>query len=83
MREGVAESLGVSVDEVTLISAKEVTFSDSCLGAAAPGEMCLQVLTPGIIIVLDTPDGELTYHASKDGERFLPGSGKGIVSPES
>jgi hypothetical protein len=83
VRKGVAESLGVSVEEVTVISAKAVTFSDSCLGAAAPGEMCLQVLTPGLIIVLDTPKGELTYHASKDGERFLPGSGEGIVLPES
>jgi hypothetical protein len=35
-----------------------VMFSDSCLGVAQPGEVCLQVLTPGTYsVVVRAEDG--------------------------
>ncbi len=42
-----AESLGLKAEDLTLVTAFQVTWSDSCLGCQQPGAECLQVLTPG------------------------------------
>jgi hypothetical protein len=42
-----AESLGLKAEDLTLVTAFQVTWANSCLGCQQPGTQCLQVLTPG------------------------------------
>lgn len=86
----IAQSLGVAPEEVTLASYEPVEWPDSCLGLAGPGEMCLQVITPGHLVFFDTPQGQTEVHTDRSGRTFriapnpavpspgaLPGSGSG------
>lgn len=42
-----ADQLGVTVEEVTIISTEQVEWTDSCLGLGGPAEICAAVITPG------------------------------------
>ena len=42
-----AEALGLKPEALTLVTAFQVTWPNSCLGCQQPGTECLQVLTPG------------------------------------
>jgi hypothetical protein len=58
-----------------------VEWPDACLGAALPGEMCAQVITPGFRIVFDSPQGPIEVHTNATGDfyRLVPPSGPGGV----
>jgi hypothetical protein len=47
-----AAQLGVPVQQVELVDFNNVEWPDSCLGAAEPDEVCLQVITPGYQAIL-------------------------------
>ncbi|MEV6282958.1 hypothetical protein [Kribbella sp. NPDC051770] len=66
-----AERLGVFVDEITLVSAEEVTWPDSSLGCPEPGMMYAQVLTSGSRIVLTAGGRTYEYHAGGQRAPFL------------
>jgi hypothetical protein len=55
---------GVNVDEIATLSVEEINFSDSSLGVREPGVEYAQVVTPGIIIMLEADGEEYEYHAS-------------------
>lgn len=77
-RQAIAQKLGVALDQVVLASYTPVDWPDSCLGAAQPGEMCLQVITPGYRAFFDTPQGPIEVHLDRSGRFFrlvtAPGS---------
>jgi hypothetical protein len=62
-RADLAGRLGVPVDEVTLVSATEVTWRDSSLGCPQPGMNYAQVLTDGSRIVLAVGGKQDQYHS--------------------
>jgi len=53
----VAEALGLKPEALTLVTAFQVTWSNSCLGCQQAGTECLQVLTPGEQRLYRTVDG--------------------------
>ncbi len=59
-----ADQLGLSPDEITVVSAEPAEFSDGCLGLGGPAEMCAQVITPGWIVMLSA--GGQPYEAHTD-----------------
>lgn len=67
-----ASNLGLDVDDIVVVSSKDVEFPDSCLGVAVWDEMCAQVVSPGKIIVLKANGLEFEYHTSQDGRRVQP-----------
>jgi len=74
-----AAELGISPDEVTILSAEEVDWPDASLGCPEPGMMYAQVITPGYRFTLRA--GEETYevHTDYTGENMVvcsPGSGE-------
>jgi hypothetical protein len=79
-REAVAQERNLSLEEVQLQQYTFVEWSDSCLGAAGPEEMCLQVIMPGYRAVFSTPDGEVVVHTDSSGQIFRIVSG-GLLSP--
>ena len=58
---------GNSTDDLTVLRAEAVTWSDGSLGCPKPGRVYTQALVEGYLIIVDTPDGEKAFHA-KAGE---------------
>ena len=63
--------LGVSAEEVKLVSANEVTWRDSSLGCPQPGMHYAQVLTNGTQIILTAGGKQYHYHSSAKRPPFL------------
>jgi len=60
------ETLGA--DEIAVLNVSEAQWPDACLGLAAQGEMCAQVITPGYEIVIETDKTMRTLRTSKEGQ---------------
>ena len=65
-----ARVTGRREEEISVVSAESVTWSDASLGCPAPGMMHAQVLTPGYRIVLRAGDRVLDYHAGRS-QKFI------------
>lgn len=72
-----AQKTGIPADQITLLQSEKVDWDNTCLGAAQPGEVCAQVITPGYQIALDTPGGVYQIHTNETGDyyRILPPEG--------
>jgi len=57
-----SEHLGISVNDITLISAEAVDWNDSSLSCPQPGMMYAQVITPGYKISLFSDGISYEYH---------------------
>jgi hypothetical protein len=55
---------GHSTDDLTVLRAEAVTWSDASLGCPKPGRVYTQALVEGYRIIVDTPDGEKAFHAA-------------------
>lgn len=66
-RDTLAKELGVPADAINVQSAEPAQWPDSCLGAAAAGEMCAQVITPGFEVVLEHDGDQYVYHTNASG----------------
>src|SRR5215207_8424684 len=64
-REDLARRLSISADQINLVAAEEVMWTDASLGCPLEGMAYAQVLTPGYLIRLQFEDQEFEYHASK------------------
>ena len=64
----VAKLAGVPVDQVTVISAEAVTFSDGSLGCPQPGMVYTQALVDGYKIIAEA--GGKTYDYRGTGSTF-------------
>jgi hypothetical protein len=71
--------LNLSTDQITVVEFESVSWPDSCLGAASPGELCLQVITPGYRIVLEAMGQLFEYHTDASGTVIRLASGVGAV----
>ena len=71
LMEQAATDTGVPIDEIQVITAEAVTWSDGSLGCPEEGQMYTQALVPGYRVVLDVAGEELAYHASDAGD-FKP-----------
>ena len=63
-----AEEAGVAINEVRVVTAEEVTWSDGSLGCPQPGMAYTQALVPGFRVVLEIGGDELSFHAAQGGE---------------
>ena len=57
-----AERLGISSEEITILHTQTVEWSDGSLGCPQPGMMYIQVITPGYRVVLLANDQLFDYH---------------------
>ena len=63
-----AADANVELDEITVVTAEQVTWSDGALGCPEPGMMYTQALVPGYRVVLEIDGEEHHFHASEGGE---------------
>lgn len=64
-RERHAATLGVAAAEVTVVAYEEKNWSDSSLGCQRPGEMYMQVITPGYRVVVSHDGEQAIYHTDQ------------------
>ncbi len=62
-----SESLGVSVDEVKIISTEQVDWPDACFGLPGPDETCAEVITPGFKVVMEVNGQQYEFHTDQSG----------------
>ncbi len=78
-RDYLAQQLDLPPEEIVVATYEPTTFPDGCLGAPRPGEMCIQVLTPGYVVTFHTAKGDFIFHIAKSGYPFrLAGGGAAI-----
>jgi len=70
-RRDLASALGIDVDAIVVVSAEAVAWPDACLGAAEPGTVCAQVITPGFKIVLKSGGEQYEYHTDEGSRAVL------------
>ncbi len=57
--------------ELGIESAAFQEWSNSCLDAAAEGEACAEVITPGFVIVIEVEGTSYEYHTDLNGNLRL------------
>ncbi len=69
-RDYLAQRLDVSPEEIHLATYEPTNFPDGCLGLPNPGEMCIQVITPGYVVTFQTDKGNFIFHVARSGYPF-------------
>jgi hypothetical protein len=67
MIAAIAEELGVTVDEIDVVSAEPRDWPDTSLGCPRPGEAYAEVITPGYLIVVDVAGERIEFHTDEQG----------------
>lgn len=63
-----AEEADVDIDEIRIVTAEQVMWSDGSIGCPQPGQGYTQALVPGFRVVLEIDGEELHFHAARGGE---------------
>ncbi len=58
-----AQRAGIDADQVVIVAVEAVTWADAALGCRRPGELAIQMLTPGYRVDLEAAGKRLVYHA--------------------
>ncbi len=66
--EDIIQATGAALDEIAVLSAEEVEWSDTSLGCQEPDAMYAQMITPGYKIVLEIGGNTYDYHTGADPE---------------
>jgi hypothetical protein len=69
--EDLASRLGVDAGEIEVLSVEETVWRSSALGCEQPGQMYLQVITPGYTIMLGGGGATYEYHTDMQGNFVL------------
>jgi hypothetical protein len=73
-----ADELGITPQEVTVLASEPVEWADASLGCPQPGMMYAQVITPGYSFLLDAAGKQYKVHTDLTGQSVIvcqPGSG--------
>ena len=76
--EDAARRTGMKVDELKVLSAESVTWSDGSLGCPQPGMMYTQALVPGYRVRIAAAGKVMDYHASARGGFSLCPAGQAV-----
>jgi len=67
-----AIALGLTTDEVRIVSVEAVDWPSACLGLTRPGLPCSPDVTPGYRFVLEAQGQRFEYHTNADGSAYVP-----------
>ena len=76
-----AAQLGISVDQIRVISQTAVTWNDGCLGVVRMGVMCIRGQVPGFRITLQANGVMYEFHTNQDGSVLVDATGKPTQPP--
>jgi hypothetical protein len=58
---------GVPVENIQLVTFEAREWPDGCLGLPEPEEMCIQVITPGYVVILEINGDQFEYRTDETG----------------
>lgn len=64
-RADMSEQLGISQEQIVVVSIEDVQWRDASLGCPQPGMMYAQVITPGYRMILKSGEKQFKYHSAK------------------
>jgi ABC-type glycerol-3-phosphate transport system substrate-binding protein len=67
-KEKLSELTGVSVEEIEIVEANQVEWTNTCLELGGPDEFCGQALTPGWRLMLRAEGEEYEVHTDLGGD---------------
>ena len=67
-----SKNLGLTPDQIKIVSTEAVDWPDSCLGVTVEGFACAQVVTPGFRVILEANGKQVEYHTNQDGTVVVP-----------
>jgi hypothetical protein len=70
--QALADSLGISVDQIKVVSVEAVDWPNGCLGVQHIGMMCTQQIVPGFRIILEANGKQYEYHTNGIGSQVFP-----------
>ena len=70
-KQDLADGLKISVEQISLIEAIEITWPDAALGCPSPGKVYAQGLVPGYRVRLEVNGVEYNYHMDQTGQYVL------------
>jgi hypothetical protein len=70
VRALLAKQLGVDPLTIAPVDVTPVDWPDSCLGLAASGEVCSQVVTPGFIVRVRDGDAIYEFHTDHEARQI-------------
>jgi hypothetical protein len=71
-----AVELNIEVSHLVVMGVYEETWNNTCLGLPAQGEMCAQVITPGLSGIVNANGNQFEFRMDESGKniRLLPGA---------
>ncbi|MFO7740972.1 MAG: hypothetical protein R6X31_01540 [Anaerolineae bacterium] len=66
-----ADEIGVSQEEIEVVSVEPVEWPDASLGCPEPGKMYAQVITPGYRIILELEGDRFEVHTDQEGRSVV------------
>jgi hypothetical protein len=70
LKSWLSRELSIPKLDISVSSSEATDWSDTCLGASQPDELCAQVVTPGYRLLINTPQGEYVVHSDRLGRSF-------------
>jgi hypothetical protein len=70
-RQSLSQTLGVPLDQVSLVSVEDETWPDTCFGVPGAFADCPQFMMPGYRITLRVTGVDYLYYTNIDGTRIL------------
>src|SRR5262249_25465504 len=67
-RDFLAKELGLPNDQISIISAAPVEWTDGCLGLGRADEACAQMITPGYKVILEAQGKQYELRTDATGE---------------
>jgi hypothetical protein len=67
VKQDLANQLAIELNDITVVEATAVEWSDSSLGCPEPDMMYLTVITPGYRIILEADGEKYHYHTNQEG----------------
>jgi hypothetical protein len=64
-RQNLSQKLKISIDQVVVVSIKQITWQDASLGCPKPGIDYIRVETPGYTIMLEAGGQTYNYHTDE------------------
>lgn len=65
VRQAVMAQTQIDFDQIEVIAVEPMEWPDACLGLAAPGEFCAQVITPGYEVTLRVEGEEHVFRTDE------------------
>jgi len=69
-KQDLADRLGIELDSIKIITARQLTWRSGALGCPKPGMNYTQALVPGVLILLEADGKTYGYHAQKNQKPF-------------